>query len=372
LRTIVRAVITLLLPILMAPSGYSQSEPPKSTQGTLTLDEYFNFVDYSRVAIAPDGQSVVIATDRPDWNQQRYREDLWIWREGMSSPQLLTNSGHDSMPKWSPDGKWIAFVSDRTSPASAADEDENVPKEPPVVTPPKAREGDADEKKESSAQIYIISTAGGEAVPVTRGIEEVHAFAWAPDSSSIFFATRTPWSKAKRDAYKKEWKDVIRFRESERGDVIARIAIRDALARVAGIAQSTQQPELKKPTETAETPGSILICSIPHRVSDLAVSPDGKSLAFNTDSVSQRVEGIGSYEIFLVPASGGQPRQLTHNQAIESRLRWAPDGKSILFEVGMGSVEHQYEDVQKRLYSVDVDSGATHRWAGEFGGAIED
>ena len=373
MRHYLRLLLCLFYLPLLALSGYSQQAPSSTPNArTLSLDEYFEFVDYGRVAISPDGSSVVIGTERPDWNQQRYRSDLWMWRDGMSAPQLLTNSGHDSNAKWSPDGKWIAFISDRTSPEGAANEDENVPKEPPVATPPKGKDGDDDEKKESSAQVYVISASGGEAFPVTKGIEEIHAFAWSPDSTSIYFATRTPWSKAKRDAYKKEWKDVIRFRESERGDVIARIAIADALTRVSAMPHLDQQTAAKKPTETAETPGSVVICSIPHRVGDLALSPDGKSLAFNTDSVSQRVEGITSYEIYLVSANGGQPKQITHNEAIESRLRWMPDGKSILFEVGMGSVEHKYEDVQKRLYSVDTETGAVHRWAGDFAGAVED
>lgn len=374
MRICTRFVVTaLFVPALLSLLGYSQQTPSANSKpDTLSIDEYFELVDYSKIAISPDGRSVVIATERPDWKQDRYREDLWLWREGMNTPELLTSSGHDSSPKWSPDGKWIAFISDRVSAEGTADEDENVPKEPAVAPAPKMRDADADDKKESSAHIYVISASGGEAIPITRGIEEIHAFAWAPDSLSIYFATRTPWSKAKRDAYKKDWKDVIRFRESERGDVIARIAIQDAIARVAAFSQHDKEAEPKKATETAETPGSVVICSTPHRVADLAISPDGKSLGFNTDSVSQRVEGIASYEIYLAPASGGQARQLTHNQAIESRLRWTPDGRSILFEVGMGSVEHKYEDVQKRLYSVDVDSGTTHRWAGEFTGAIED
>ncbi len=370
MRNASRAVLTLLLPMLVALFGQAQQTSGQKLQGPISVDEYFNYVDLSGVQISPDGKSVVIGTDRPDWKQNRFRDDLWLWREGLSSPQLLTNSGHDSRPQFSPDGKWIAFLSDRPSVEGPADEDDNVPKEPQVASPPKGRDGDTDEKKESSEQVYVISTQGGEAFAVTRGIEEVHAFAWAPDSQSIYFATRTPWNKAKRDAYKKEWKDVIRFRESERGDVVARIALKDAMARVAAVLQNPPTPAEKKEQETAETPGSVLLCSTPHRVSDLRASPDGKLLAFTTDSVSQRVEGVKSYEIYVVSANGGTVKQVTHNEAIENKPRWA-DNRTLLFQVGMGSVEGKYQDTQNRLYSVDVETGATRRWASEFQGALE-
>lgn len=345
-------------------------QPRAQKQSPLTLDEFFDCVSYGSVQVSPDGKSVVIATERPDWKQQRFREDLWLRREGMTEPQLLTSSGHDSAPQWSPDGKWIAFLSDRVSTEAAPEEEENVPKEPEVVSTPKGRDGDADESKEVAAQIYVIGVNGGEAIQVTRGIEEIHAFSWAPDSRSLYFATRTPWSKEKRDAYKKEWKDVVRFRESERGDVIAKIALADAMARAAALVHGASEGVApKKDVETAETPGSVLVSSTPHRVRELTVAPDGKLLAFVTDSISQRVEGVGAYEIYLVATDGGAPRQITHNEAIEARLRWLPDSRSILFEVGMGSVEGKYEDVQNRIYSVNVETGAVQRWAEKFDGA---
>ena len=84
----------------------------------LTLDEFFNFVSYSSVALSPDGNSVVIGTERADWDQQIFRSDLWLYRDdgkGGSTIQL-TRSGHDIDPKWSPDGRWIAFRSERKPP----------------------------------------------------------------------------------------------------------------------------------------------------------------------------------------------------------------------------------------------------------------
>ena len=85
----------------------------------LTLDEFFNVVDFPEVEVSPDGHFVVIDAERADWDQQIFRSDLWLYRDDGKGGSLiqLTQSGHDSDPKWSPDGRWIAFLSER-KPAS--------------------------------------------------------------------------------------------------------------------------------------------------------------------------------------------------------------------------------------------------------------
>ncbi|MGA8212634.1 MAG: hypothetical protein WB799_03505, partial [Candidatus Sulfotelmatobacter sp.] len=167
----------------------------------LTLDEFFNSVSYSTVAISPDGNSVVIGTERADWDQKIFRSDLWLYREDAkavspngSSLIQLTQSGHDSEPKWSPDGRWIAFLSDRKA-SSQKDSDS----------------GDDKDSDKEVTQIYVISAAGGEAIPLTQGEEEVHTFTWSADSHTIYFATRNPWTKTQKDDYKKQWKDVVQY-----------------------------------------------------------------------------------------------------------------------------------------------------------------
>ena len=69
----------------------------------LTLDEFFNSVDIADVEISPDGRAVVVETSRADWEQNRFRTDLWLYRdEGGGLLLQLTQSGHDKDPEWSP------------------------------------------------------------------------------------------------------------------------------------------------------------------------------------------------------------------------------------------------------------------------------
>src|SRR5271169_2108033 len=181
------AVILAFICTLAALAQTEQKPRPK-----LTLDEFFNSVGFSGLEISPDGNSVVFATERADWDQQIFRTDLWLYRDDPKALIQLTQSGHDSEPKWSPDGRWIAFLSERkTSSEKDSDSDDD----------------DKDSDKEVS-QLYVISPAGGEAIPLTQGDEEVHTFSWSADSRTIYFATRNPWTKTQKDDYKKQWKDV--------------------------------------------------------------------------------------------------------------------------------------------------------------------
>jgi dipeptidyl aminopeptidase/acylaminoacyl peptidase len=321
----------------------------------LTLDEFFNYVDYPAIRISPDGHAVVIEAEHADWDQSIFRKDLWLYRDnGQQEGTLtqLTRSGHDTNPQWSPDGRWIAFFSERKAAES--------------------KEKDFAEGNDT-AQLYLISPNGGEAFPVTEGEEEVHAFVWSPDSRTLYFATRAPWTKAQKAAYKKDWKDVSQYRAAERGDTIFSLAVADAISRHA-VAGSKAKDDAEDDKASDATPGSRALAGAAWKVQQLKVSPDGRKLAFVTTSISERQEKVEEFEIFsvdLTSASIDRPaRQLTHNQAVEDDINWSNDSKHIFFQVGIGSVEGKYIDTQRRLYWVDADSGAVQRWASDFGGEV--
>jgi len=327
----------------------------------LTLDDFFNSVDFTALELSPDGNSIVIGAERADWDQQIFRSDLWLYRDDAKSLIQLTQSGHDSEPQWSPDGRWIAFVSERKTAADkSGDSDDS--------------DSASDAKDEGASQIYLISPSGGEAFPVTEGAEDVHAFSWSPDSRTIYFATRQPWTKAQKDDYKKEWKDVVQYRTAERGDTIFALDVQAAIARHAAAPAKIESDSDKQPDLT---PSAHAIATTPLRVDHLATSPDGRKLAFVSNAINQRQEKIEDVEIYLVdlPNVAGnalvQPRRITNNQAVETRPRWANDSRHIFFSVEVGDVTGPYRDLQPHLYWVDVDSGAVEQWSKDFIGPVE-
>ena len=338
----------LFAPILLIllTCAFAFAQKPK-----LTLDEFFNSVSFPSVELSPEGNSVAIVAERADWDQKIFRKDIWLYRvDAKGNPLIqLTQSGYDSDPKWSPDSHWIAFLSDRRT------------------GPQRNGDSDSGTKDEGVSQIYLISPNGGEAFPVTQGEEEVHSFSWSADSQTLYFATRNPWTKAQKDDYKKEWKDVLEYRTAERGDNIYALSVASAIAHQTAKPATASldrdkdkdrdQDKDKDETE-AFTPGARLISSSALRVDHLLVSPDGNKLAFLTNAINQRQEKYEDVELYVIDLDGSLTthvaRRVTDNQAVEVRPRWASDSRHIFFSVEVGDVSGPYRDLQPHLYWVDT------------------
>jgi dipeptidyl aminopeptidase/acylaminoacyl peptidase len=334
----------------------------QSAKPTISLDEYLNTTDISEAKLSPDGSSAVIATDVPDWKNSVYRHDLWLWTaEGGLRP--LTHSAGEEDAEWSPDGKWIAFLSDRALLGDDASADP---------------EGTSDAGKPK--RIWIIPASGGEPLPLYSEKLDAHAFAWSMDSLSIYFAVQQPLDRDEAQAREEEWQDVIRWREQNRGDVLLKISIAPAIVNVLATPLPNGAVAAKTAKGRADTiPAPLLpatadtVAKSPLAIDEITPAKNGKLLAFLTGPIHRRIEDPADYEIFVVSSAGGRVHQLTHNVALESDLRWAPDGRWLYFAVpaAAGSLEGAYRDVQGRLYRIDAESGNVERLGSAFDGSFD-
>ena len=70
--------------LIFLTAAFAFAQKPK-----LTLDEFFNSVSFPSVEISPDGNSVAIVAERADWDQQIFRKDLWLYRDGATGSSLI-------------------------------------------------------------------------------------------------------------------------------------------------------------------------------------------------------------------------------------------------------------------------------------------
>ncbi len=297
-----------LLPVVAT----AQIKPP------ISLDEFMNASDITNVHIAPDGSAAVVAVSTADWQQNRFNENLWLWSSKDSKLLPLTHSGRNSEPAFSPDGRYIAFLSNRS-----------------VAVDSESKDDDSKDDKDETSRVWVIPVNGGEPFPLYREKLDAHTFAWSADGANIDFSVTQPLTKEQAEARKAEWKDVIRWREQERGDILI------ALPLAAAIRASTQAPQPhsgQKEDDKAPTlpQDAQVIDHSAFEITEIAPSPGGEQIAFETGPVSHRLENPADSEIFLVPARGGDAKQLTHNLGLESHLIWSPDGKRIYFSVRAG------------------------------------
>ena len=339
-----------LLGILLPLAAHAQLKP-------ITLDEYLNTTEINDTRLSPDGSAAAIATESPDWAANSNRRDIWLWHHGAAAPTPITHTGDNSEPRWSPDGRYLAFVSNRPLSGVPAD-----------AEPGKGTDAGKTDR------IWLLPTAGGEAFPLYREPLDTHAFAWSPDSATVFFATQLPLSKDAEDARKKDWKDVVQWRVKDRGDVMLALSVAAATQAAEAVPEAhvEAKPDEAKPAYPA---GSRVVADSPLAIEEIVPSQKGDQLAFETGPTAHRLEDPADTEAYIVPAAGGTaPRQLTHNQGLEGRLAWDPAGTHlyVLVRASGGSIEGPYQDVQGRLYSIDVASGQPTRLGASFPGSWED
>src|SRR5260370_34764602 len=169
-----------LIPVAMAACGLlvlfdgaqETGKAAKATASTTpTIDQSLECKSVFNPKISPDGKRVVYEVQKANWEENAFERNLWIVDVASGESHALTSAKKSSTnAAWSPDGKWIAFLSDRP--------------------------GQIKDTPEGKKQLYVISADGGEGQQLTKTENDVNAFDWAPDSKHPALSMTDPEAKA--------------------------------------------------------------------------------------------------------------------------------------------------------------------------------
>lgn len=261
------------------------------------------YLGVSGVAISPDGSRVAYVVREPlmEGEKSEYLSHIWVAAsDGSRNAQFTRGESSASGPAFSPDGQWLAFTTPRSG----------------------------------SNQIWVIPMGGGEARQVTDAKPGVGQFRWSPDGDAFAFVMSDPQTEEEEKATK-EKRDVILVDQNFKFGHIHTVSFDPA---------STETAEATRVTE-----GEF-------HVTGFDWSPDGAQLVFAHQADPRINTGRLSGDIALVPAGGGDVRQLVTGPGVESSPRWSPDGSLIAY----GSTGGQPEPVGLAdLYVVDPETGET-------------
>jgi dipeptidyl aminopeptidase/acylaminoacyl peptidase len=288
-------------------------------------------------ALSPDGQRVVYEVSRTNWKDDAFERDLWIADRAGNTHLLTSQVKSSSSAKWSPDGHWVAFLSDRP--------------------------GQVAETKADSKQLYVINPAGGEARQVTKLDDGVDGFEWAPDSKTVAFTTMDPWSKVQKDRTERYGEYTV-VNGDERMTHLWTVDVTGA-----PVAAPASKPAPSATSNGAATPP----IGVPeaHRLTEgeefsvqgFSWSKDGAKIAFAAAKDGELKHG-GTATIYVVSVADKKVTKLVTTPGPNDDPQFSPDGSEVAFVTADGAQYFFYAN--QKIAVVPVTGGTPRVVSSDF------
>src|SRR5947209_1709005 len=327
-----RKTLPLAITLVSALSSFSQTKRP------MTIADLITAIRVSEPRISPDGRQVVFTRTTTALDRGRRNADIWSVPADGSAPsnELIGGDKTENSPRFTPDGRHIAFISNR----------------------------------DGAAQVYLADAGGGGVKQVTKVSGGVQPpLVMSPDGKKVAFVS---------DVYPqcKDEECNIRTRAAlEKDPVKVRLLTGLPFRHWDQWRTNIRHHVFVADLDTGEardvTPGDY--DSPPHFYEDggIAFAPDSRSIAFvsNRDGRDREMMSTNR-DVWLVPVMGGEPKKITANPAADNQPVFSPDGTLLavsaqrrpgfesdrwyidLYNLATGRSEEHTSELQSRQYLV--------------------
>jgi dipeptidyl aminopeptidase/acylaminoacyl peptidase len=323
-----RSSIVLILALVSLGASASHGQQTATAPRPITIPDLFSFRDLHDPQMTADGRWVAYTVGTANRDEDKNEERIWmVPAAGGEAIALTAQDVSSSHPRWSPDGKFLAFLSARN---------------------------------EGKTQVWLLNRLGGEAQKLTGTPQDVEDFDWAPDSRRLVLVLRDPKpeeleeAKAK-DKNKEDGASKDKKAKTPKPWVVDRLQFkRDTIGYLDRRRTHLYVFDVETKSLTQVTSGDF-------DDDEPAWSPDGTRLAFTSNRSVPDPDRTYNSDIWVVVANntdkGAQPTRVTSNPGEDHQASWSPDGKSIAYSSQLDPKLFQYATKQIAVAAVPEAGG---------------